>query len=50
MTYFNTCLQVPETFNISNNSVNQLDNDNPFGGAGNDMFLAMLGGQGGMGF
>ena len=49
MTYFNTCLQAPETFGIKNDSVQVMDGDNPFGN--NDMFMALLGGApGGMGF
>ena len=33
VSYFNTCLQLPETFNLKNESKEQFDNDGNAGGA-----------------
>ena len=46
--FFNTCLQCPETFDLNNDKVTSIL-DNEAGGAQNDMMMAMFAGAGGGG-
>jgi len=50
VSFFNTCLQCPETFDLNNDKIEQIL-DNEAGGilSQNDMMMALLGGGGGMG-